>query len=432
MRSSLVATGGVSWSRRWGPLSISFGSVKAATRIAAVLRSSKRPVVLAGNGIRIARAVDRFQMLARRIGAPVLTTRLGVDLLPASDPLCFGAPGMLAARYANFVLQNCDVFLVLGSRLDLGMLAYDAARFARGATRMYVNIDAAEVARLAGMVDIPVCADVGVFLDALLAEVPTDLPRTDVWLERCDQWRRTYPFVPPRSRFTSPSGMVSMYDFSSVLSDELGGNDVVLPGSSGAAAEVFLTALSVKAGQRVFHNKGTGAMGFGTPAAVGASFAAAGRRVVCIDGDGGFQFNVQELETVRRHGLPIKFFVVNNSGYACIRQSQATHFHRLSGADQTSGLSLPDVGKLARAYGLRTARLTDPRSMRRVVRRVLAGDDPCVCEVVVAPDEERMPRVQSVVRPDGSVVSKPLEDMWPYLDRDEFARNMIVPPVKET
>ena len=221
-----------------------------------------------------------------------------------------------------------------------------------------------------------------------------------------------------------------MYRFAEILSDELAEDDVVVPGSSGAACEVFLTALKVKAGQRVFHNKGTGAMGFGPPASIGACLASDGRRVVCVDGDGGFQFNVQELETIHRLRLPIKFFVVNNSGYACIRQSQDHHFARVAGSDDTCGLTLPDIGRVARAYGVSAARTASPRTARAVVRRVLAGDGPSVCEVVVAPDEDRVPRVESLVLPDGSVVSKPLEDMWPYLDRDEFLGNMIVPPVE--
>jgi acetolactate synthase-1/2/3 large subunit len=242
----------------------------------------------------------------------------------------------------------------------------------------------------------------------------------------------------PTSRFVTSTasatadaaGALSMYRFAEILSDELGDGDVVLPGSSGAACEIFLSAMKIRPGQRVFHNKGTGAMGFGPPAAIGACLAAGGRRVVCVDGDGGFQFNVQELETIRRLQLPIKFFVVNNSGYASIRQSQGHHFGRLTGADGSSDLTLPDIRRVARAYGLPSVRIAHPRSARAQVRRLLVADGPSVCEVVVAPDEERMPRVQSLVRPDGSVVSKPLEDMWPYLDRDEFLANMIVPPVR--
>ena len=407
------------------------GLAKAASAVAAGLRASERPVLLAGNGIRIAGAAERFRAFVKQTCIPVLTTRLGVDLVPAADPLCFGAPGTLASRAANFTLQNCDFLLTLGARLDLNLLAHDPEGLARGATKVMVNIDAAELQRLAPVMDVTVCADASAFIDALAHSLGSDPVERPAWLERCRAWRARYPFVTDASTSGArAAGALSMYHFAEILSDELAEGDVILPGSSGAACEVFLTALKVKPGQRVFHNKGTGAMGFGPPASIGACLASGGRRVVCVDGDGGFQFNVQELETINRLRLPIKFFVVNNSGYACIRQSQDQHFERVAGADDSCGLTLPDIGGVARAYGLSASRTASPRTARAAVRRVLAGDGPSVCEVVVAPDEDRMPRVQSQVLPDGSVVSKPLEDMWPYLDRDEFLGNMLVPPVE--
>ena len=400
--------------------------------VADALRASERPVILAGDGIRISGAAERFRGLLGVLRAPVLTTRLGIDLLPASDPLCFGAPGTLASRSANFILQNSDLLLNLGARLDVGLMAHEPKRLARGAKKVMVNIDAAELDRLAAIIDLPICADVSLFIDLLVSEFDGEPLEWGAWLERCEEWRAKYPFLEAKPHHTSDGpGPVSVYDFSRILSDELVADDIVLPGSSGAAAEVFLSAFEVKDGQRVFHNKGTGSMGFGPPAAIGACLAGGGRRVVCVDGDGGFHFNTQELETIRRLGLPIKLFVVNNSGYGSIRQSQTTHFGRLTGADATSGLTLPDIRRVARAYGVSTARVSNPRSARTTIRRVLAGPGPCVCEVVVPPNEERMPRVQSVLGEDGVVRSKPLEDMWPFLPRDEFLSNMIVTPVPE-
>jgi len=403
-----------------------------AREIAGLLGKTQRPVLLAGDGIHVAGAAAPFERLVRAAGVPVLTTRLAVDLMPADDPLAFGMPGMLAARSANFVLQNADLLLAIGARIDQNLVAYDPARFARGATKVVVNVDGAELERLAAVVDLPVCADAAEFIAALLDELPGGGGAPTEWLERCRQWRASYPFVSDDSvRDARAAGSLSVYEFSQMLSHELAADDVILPGSSGAACEVFLTALAVKRGQRVFHNKGTGAMGLGQPAALGACLGAGGRRVVCVDGDGGFQFNAQELETIRRLDLPVKIFVVSNAGYACIRQSQEHHFRRLSGADGSSGLTLPDVCGLATAYGVRATRIDRPEGLRHGIREVLASAGPAVCEVVTAPDEERLPRVQSLVRPDGSVVSKPLEDMWPYLERDEFRRAMIVPPVVE-
>jgi acetolactate synthase-1/2/3 large subunit len=222
-----------------------------------------------------------------------------------------------------------------------------------------------------------------------------------------------------------------MYHFSEVLTEELAPDDVVTPGSSGFASEIFFLNFKVKQGQRVFHNRGTGAMGFGLPASIGACLASNRRRTVSVDGDGGFQMNIQELATVANLRLPIKFFVINNRGYASIRTSQSNYFNLLVGADDTSGLRLPELTKVAQAYGLKTARLDDPACLRDRIKEVLASDGPVVCEVVVRADEPRGPRVASAQRVDGSMVSKPLEDLWPFLDREEFRSNMIVPPLDD-
>ncbi|MFA6054906.1 MAG: thiamine pyrophosphate-dependent enzyme [Thermodesulfovibrionales bacterium] len=249
------------------------------------------------------------------------------------------------------------------------------------------------------------------------------------WLEKCRTWKIRYPFV--LAEHFNEKNTISLYAFSEILSDELEEEYIVLPGSAGNASELFLTAFKAKAGQRVFHNKGTGAMGFCQPAAIGACLASGKRPTVCIDGDGGFQLNIQELETVRRLNLPIKFFVMNNHGYASIRASQLNYFGRLTGADPTSGLTLPDTVKIAEAYGLNSARISDPKNLRQQIREVLKVSGPVVCDVTVIPDEPRAPRVSSMQRPDGSMVSKPLEDMWPFLDREEFLSNMIIPPISE-
>jgi acetolactate synthase-1/2/3 large subunit len=247
------------------------------------------------------------------------------------------------------------------------------------------------------------------------------------WIDRCKEWKARYPFVLPEY-YQAENGL-SMYAFSELLSDELAPDDVILPGNAGFSCEIFLTALKAKAGQRIFHNKGTGAMGFSQPAAIGACIASNRKRTVCVDGDGGFQMNIQELETVKRLNLPIKFFVINNQGYASIRSSQQNYFHHLSGADATSNLTFPDLLKISRAYGLEVAQITDVASARETICNVLNTPGPVVCDVKVIPDEPRLPRLASAQKPDGSMVSRPLEDMFPFLPREEFLANMIVPPL---
>ena len=391
---------------------------------------AERPVILAGNGITLAGVQSDFLKLAELLGAPVLTTRLGVDLIPASHELNFGMPGSIASRASNFTLQNSDCLLILGSRLDMALIAYAPDKLARAAKKIMVNIDPAEIDKVGSIIDVPIPLDAGLFVRELLRQAERIRPRKDPdWNKRCREWKGSYPFVLPEHR--AGTANVSVYAFSAILAEELCGEDIILPGNAGNSCELFLTAFKVKAGQRVFHNKGTGAMGFGQPAAIGACLAGGKRRTVCIDGDGGFQLNIQELETVKRLNLPITFFVMNNRGYASIRSSQSGYFGRLTGADPESGLTLPDIVKIAAAYGLKTARISSPLNLREQIRNILDEEGPMVCDVRVIPDEVRSPRVSSVQTPDGSMISKPLEDMWPFLDREEFLANMIVPALEQ-
>jgi acetolactate synthase-1/2/3 large subunit len=395
-----------------------------------LLTSSERPVLLLGNGVRLAGAADRVVRFVERLGIPVLTTWLGLDLIGDDHPLHFGRPGGIAPRGANFTLQNADCLVTIGARLDMALTAYAHERFARGAKKVMVDVDPAEIAKMKTTIHLPIVADAAEVIDHILTRVPgNDTFRREAWLSRCRDWRSRYPLVLPAHRETTDG--VSMYYFSEVLTEELSADDVVAPSSSGFASEIFFLNFKVKHGQRVFHNRGTGAMGFGLPASIGACIASGHRRTVSVDGDGGFQMNIQELATVANLQLPIKFFVVNNRGYASIRTSQTNYFDLLVGADDTSGLRLPDVRKVAAAYGLATAEIVGPENVRDRVREVLDFAGPIVCEVRVPADEARGPRVASAQRPDGSMVSKPLEDLWPFLDREEFLANMIVPALED-
>jgi acetolactate synthase I/II/III large subunit len=391
-----------------------------------LLGVAERPVILVGNGVRIAGAEGRFLQLVQRLGVPVLTTRLGVDLIPYEHELCFGMPGMIASRAANYTLQNSDWLLILGARMDLALIGYAPRRLAPGAKKIMVNVDPAEIRKLGGAIDVAVTADVHRFMDVMLGRPELQSgPDWSVWLQRCRRWKAKYPFALP-AELVMESDRLSMYDFAAALSDALRENDVILPGNSGFAAEIFLTALHAKPGQRIFHNKGTGAMGFCQPAAIGACLASR-QRTICIDGDGGFQLNIQELETVQRLKLPIKFFVINNQGYASIRASQAGYFSRLVGADSSSGLTLPDYVKVAAAYALDSLRIEGPQDLPTGLQRALETEGPVVCEVMVKPNEPRAPRVSSRQLPDGSMESMPLENMWPFLPPEEQAANMLVP-----
>jgi acetolactate synthase-1/2/3 large subunit len=392
------------------------------------LRRAERPLILAGNGVRLAGGVDDLRRIVELTGVPLVTSRKnGIDILPADHPLYFGRPGSIAHRYANFAVQTADLIVVLGCRLDLMQVAYDWAAFGRNARKIMVDVDANEIAKISPPIDVPVVADVGPVLGAILAGLHRDggLNSTHVadlqrWVARCQTWKAAYPVVQERHRDLVDG--VSTYVLAEELSARLTASDTVVIGSSGAGIEAFMLAYSAPLGQRVFLTGGLGAMGFGLPASIGACLAAGGVRTVLIDGDGGFQLNIQELATLHRLGLPIKIFVLDNDGYGSIRAMQRRHFDgRLVGADTSSGLVLPDILRVGEAYGIRTAHAANHAELREVLDGVLAGDDPVICSVAGLEYEVAEPRVTSRLMPDGTIVSRPIEDLAPLLPPDELA-----------
>lgn len=396
-----------------------------------LLNAAERPVLLVGNGVRLAGAGEALLRLVDALEIPVLATWMGADLLWETHPRYFGKPGTVASRGANYTLQNADLLLSIGARLDVPVTGFDRTQFARAAKVVVVDIDQTEINKLGGIVDLPVCADARAFISGVL-ERSSKIATVDrtAWLERCTDWKSRYPVILPE--YWAPADFVNTYAFSSVLADELDGDDLIIPGSSGVGIDTFWLAFAVKQGQRLFSTGGLGAMGFGLPASIGGCLASGRKRTISVDGDGGFQLNIQELETVVRLDLPIKFFVINNDGYASIRASQNNHFHgNLVGSDASSGLTLPDLMKIGAAYGLATERITENAGLKAGIRAALDRPGPVLCEVVVAPDQAIGPRVSSALRPDGSIVSRPLEDLWPFLDREELRANMLIPILDE-
>ncbi len=395
------------------------------------LNRSQRPLILVGNGVRLARAEQEFRSLFSLLRMPVEATWCAADIISSEDPLFVGRPGSLASRGANFVLQNCDFLLSIGARMDFAITGYAPANFARAAHKVMVDIDPAEIRKLAPFLQTTVCADARAFLLETLHQADSILPRDRTcWNKRCAEWKTRYPVVLEEHR--APEGRVSIYHLAEVIGQETTPDDLMISGSSGSGIEIFLFACPTRTGQRIYHTAGLGSMGNALPGSIGVCLAGGRRRTVCVDGDGGFQFNIQELETVARLKLPIKFFVLNNDGYASIRASQTNYFGSAAiGCDERTGMTVPDVCRLAAAYGLATARIESQAGLGEQVRRVLSEPGPVVCDVRVIPDEVRGPRLASMQRPDGSMVSKPLEDLWPFLEREEFYANMIVEPLEE-
>ncbi len=395
-----------------------------------LLRTAKRPVFLAGQGIRISGAQEAFLELVERLQIPVVSSFSGIDLIPSDHPLFMGRIGTLGSRSGNFTLQNADLLISVGSRNNVRQVSYNWKSFAREAIKVVVDIDAAELNKPTLIPDLAIHADAGEFLIQLGEQVnKASLPVWTDWLKWCGVRREKYPYVLPKHRVSEAN--INPYHFVDRLSAHLPSDAVVVAGNGTACVALF-QAGKVKKGQRFFWNSGCASMGYDLPAAIGACFAAGGRDVVCLAGDGSLQMNIQEFQTIVHHQLPLKLFVLSNNGYISIRQTNQAFFGgRLTGCDSSSGVSFPDITRVAAAYGLPVAVIDSHDHLDEKLAAVLATPGPIVCDIRLQHDYTFEPKLSSEKKPDGRMVSKPLEDLFPYLDRDEFRSNLLIQPWDE-
>ncbi len=395
-----------------------------------LINAAERPVILAGYGVQAAHAEADFKELIQLLQIPVLITWKAIGLLPEEHPLYAGRPGSIGQRGANFTQQNSDLLISIGARLDQDQVAFSHENFARAAKKVIVDIDPAEINKLK-MELTPVVADAGDFISAMLSQRSAIKPHDrSTWLKRSQDWKCKYPVV--LKEFWDQNDYVNMYVLMDVLSDELEADDILVPGSSGPCANIMMQTWRVKDGQKFVFAPALGAMGFGLPHSIGAAIASGGRRTICVNGDGGFQLNIQELETVARLQLPIKFFVLDNQGYGSIMAMQRNYFEgHYVGSEPSSGLTFPNILKIATAYGLPSLEARNHSELKERIRQTLQTPGPAICSVSVSPLEVQQPRVMSTLRADGTLKSKPMEDLWPFLDREEFLSNMIIPPLPD-
>lgn len=391
--------------------------------VIASLTRAKRPLLIAGHGIRLAQAQTRFQDLVRQLAIPVVTTFNGFDLLETTSDHFIGRIGTLGSRAGNFALQNADLVLCLGTRNNIRQISYNWPSFAQRAKKILVDIDPAELHKPTLKGDLLVQADAGLFINQLISRLPGNYRVDCEWLEWCQLRKNKYPVV--LEAYKKPNRKaVHPYHFVETLTSRLNEGAQVVAGN-GSACVVLFQAGIVKARQRMFWNSGCAAMGYDLPAAIGAAVAS-GQQVICLTGDGSIQMNLQELQTISHYRLPIKIFLLNNQGYRSIEQTQAAFFGTdYIGCNQTSGVSFPDNAKLAELYGLNYFRLAATNGMTEIIDGVLASPGAALCEVVLERGYNFAPKLSSEKLPDGRLVSKPLEDLYPFLDRAELAENMI-------
>lgn len=388
--------------------------------VAAMLSDSSRPVMIVGQGIERGNGIKCFRILADKLGIPILTSWMAAELLPYDHYCNLGKPGMVAPRYSNWAMQHADLIIAVGTRLDPAMIGYNPDDFAPEARKIVVDIDRAEIDKFKFHIDKKIVADAAKFIEQLDSELVAtgyDNSSKRDWLERCLNYKDKHPVV--LKEFIEQKEFVNPYYFIDQLSDCLADDEIVIPGSSGTTLDIFWLCLKNKKGQRALSTGALGSMGYGIPAAIGAAVASK-KRVVCVEGDGSVQLNIQEFADIKGLDLPIKIFILDNGGYLSIMNTQRSHFQgRLVGASPDSGLHLPDIVSVAKAYGFNTFEIRDHTEISDIIKQVLATEGPVLCRVVLRNDIVVQPRVISRVTENGSMVSGSLSDMWPFVGEPE-------------
>ncbi len=403
--------------------------VQAARQTVKLMEKAERPVIWLGHGIRLAGAVDLVRPLVDQLKAPVLVSWQGIDMIDSEHPLVFGRAGIYGQRAANFVLQNSDLLICIGTRLAVPQVGYELSEFARAAKIVAVDIDPTEARKHGAKIDLPVCGDAKIYMQEL-SKAATDAAcesRRD-WVRQCENYRERYPRIGPEH--ADPAGFINSYPFMKRLERHFKPKQVVVT-DMGTALLSGHQVLNFKAGQRLMTSTGLGEMGYGLPAAIGASIAdramGGAGDVLCLNCDGGMMMNLQELQTLVHHKLPVKIVIFNNDGYLMIKHTQKALFKgRYSGTDQSSGVTCPDYTKLAKAFDIPAYQIRTWEDFDRVVPEVQAATGPVICEVFMHPEQLFLPKLSLAPQKDGSIVSPPLEDLAPLMPREELRKNMLI------
>ena len=397
------------------------------------IEKSRRPVLFPGNGVRLAGAMDDFQKLVNILGVPVITGMSSVDAMESEHPYFAGRSGGTGTRPGNFALQNSDVLLSIGNRQGFAQTGFQYQDWARGSYTILNDIDENELKKPSLHVSLPVCGDAGDLIRKLICEAKlrgadetNPLFKGRDWIRQCQVWKQKYPVVTAKHYETVEEGCTNIYAFYEELSKAMQEGQTLMV-SVGTSRVAGSQAFRVKKGQRFITNPNTASMGFCLPAATGICVAQPGKPVVCVTGEGSLQMNLQELQTIWQNRLPVKLFVINNQGYHSIRQTQQSYFEPpLVGVGAESGdLSFPDLSKIIPAYGFSYRAVHAAEELPETLHQVLEETGASVCEVFVTKYQKTEPKTSAKKLPDGSMVSAPLEDMYPFLSKEELEENMF-------
>lgn len=392
------------------------------------LFAAKRPLVLAGAGIRISGQHQQFLDFVARAGVPVVSGWNAHDVIPNDNPLYVGRPGSVGDRGGNFAVQTADYVLILGSRLNIRQISYNWKNFAENAKRAMVEIDSTEIHKPTLDIHHPVHADLRDFFAeaAKLSTPEIDNAQDRIrFLHWCRDRSARYPVVLPE--YWQDESPINPYCFAEALFDVLEEDDIIVTGDGTACVTVFQAA-KLKKGQRLYTNSGCASMGYDLPAALGAFYATGAKRIICLAGDGSAMMNLQELQTIAGANMPIKLFILNNDGYHSIRQAQQNYFpDNIVGCGPDSGISFPDYQRLAYGFGIAASKVDSHSALHEAIRAALVGDGPHLCEVMLDKRQAFSPKISSRRLEDGTMVSAPMEDMAPFLPRDELAEALTMP-----
>lgn len=392
------------------------------------IKQAKRPVILAGQGVRLAGATSRLHQFVEHTGIPVLTTVSAIDLYDSNDPNWFGRPSNFGQRAANFIVQNCDLLISIGAGLHYETTGFNAKAFARGAKKIIIDIDSEELKKPTVRADYAVQADALYFLEQMLLKKIDHLD-IESWLNYCRKLRSKYwPVAIP----LHDEKYTSLYKFFEILANQATDKDCVLTGNAGFHATVGWQTWQTKFGQRHLAEVGAGCMGHTLPSAIGSYFAWNKGKIICVTGDGGIQVNLQELQTAITYKIPLKLFIIDNGGYLSLINTQKKYFNgRMIGSTPESGLSIPNMPKLLEVYGYKVNTVYNNEQLQYAIQQNLESDGPTATVVYIDPETRMNPIVQSKMVSNGRIVSLPIEELAPDLPQEEFLENMIIPRFTE-
>ena len=380
-----------------------------------MIKDSSRPLILIGNGVHISNAEKKLINFLNKSNLPFLTTWNASDIVPSSNKFYFGRPGLFGNRIANFAIQSCDLLLILGSRLSVPITGYQMKNFSPLSKKIYVEIDKKEIIKRKLKTTLDINYDIGIFLEKINKKLKIKLKKKELWLNSLNKLKK---FLDEDNKYKKNNNSINSFRFINSLSKVLNGNENIVT-DMGTSFTCTMQSFKTKAKQRLFTSSGIAAMGFGLPGIIGAYFGDKNKLPICITGDGGLMFNIQELQTLINYKVPVKIFIINNGGYLTMKLMQQKNFKKFVGADKSSGLSMPKFISVAKSFGFETIKLSDEVNFEKKLKNILLSKKATVCEIITPPMQDLVPRVQTQMNKDGTFQPAMLDNMYPFLGMEK-------------